>query len=125
MRLILLFISAVLLMVGCAQADAAPDTTPDTTRYTCELFRGSISDYFDGILTEAEFREEMKDVYDAAAGASPEVGEAARSMLAAATRNQGDPRRIPSSDRSFQGVIWRDFLAMSNEMTESCAAEGY
>lgn len=77
-------------MMGCSDTGVSGETsTEDSTEEStdsslaCNHFRNVAGDY--DVLTPAELREKLKEVYDNSIIASPEVRSAARSMLAAAT----------------------------------------
>lgn len=85
-------LALALASCGGGSADAgsdADDGTHDDSGLACRHFRNIAGDAAEGILTDAELREKLKEVDDNASIATPEVAAAARDMLAAATSGSG------------------------------------
>ena len=80
MRLILGALVCV-LFVGCGGSSTGDSGGSSDSMLACSHFRSVAYDASEGLLTEEEFREKLKEVYDNAAIASPRVRRAAQRML--------------------------------------------
>jgi hypothetical protein len=89
-----------LVAVGCSESKS------DQSSLACDHFRNVAYDAGHGLLTIPELRNKVKEVYDDAIIATPEVQVAARNMLASVT----------SGDLSAS-----DVTALGN----ACAAAGH
>ena len=89
-------------------AQATRESQEQSSRLACTHMRNVARDYSSGLLTWLELRDKLKEVYDDAIIATPEVYVASRDMLAAAT------------------AIDLDELASAVEaMNEACTAAGW
>lgn len=86
MRLIGLVVLAVLL-TGCDSSSYVDGKTDaqDSSSLACDHFRNIASDVSQGLMTDAEMREKLKEVHDNSSIGTPKVQRAATAMLAAAT----------------------------------------
>ena len=81
-------LTVVFAFVGCSESSSSGgdgDTGSVSASLACDHFRNVAGDASDGLLTDAELREKLKEVYDNSIGAAPEITAAARDMLAAIT----------------------------------------
>lgn len=87
---------AALLLSGCASTSSSTASTNDGTQdadasaqLACAHFRDVVADETSGVLTDAELRDKLKEVYDKARYSSDAgIPAGAQEMLAAVT--QGD-----------------------------------
>ena len=96
----------MLTLASCGGSDTSD--TPDSS-LACDHFWNVIADINDGILTDEEVRQKLKEVRDNAAIASSEVQESATELLASMTGPM-DRQKIRSA---------------SQNMSEACISEGY
>lgn len=86
------------LLAGCADSSSGTDSRGSEeseseqsesddyeSSLACDHFRNVARDIADGVLTDAEAREKLKEVHENAIIATPAVRSAARGMLAAMT----------------------------------------
>lgn len=86
---------AFVLLAACSTSESDP---ADDSSLACDHFRNIAADVSAGVLTDAELRDKLKEVYDNASIATPEVREAAREMLAALTAGDVDAFSVAISD---------------------------
>jgi major membrane immunogen (membrane-anchored lipoprotein) len=72
------------LLAGCGES-TTEDSAADQSGLACNHFRNVAGDIADGVLTDAEAREKLKEIDDNAVIATPRIQSAARGMLAAMT----------------------------------------
>ena len=77
-----------LCLLGACSSDSEP--TGDQSSLACNHFRNVLGDVQDGVLTDTELREKLKEVESNASIASPGVQTAARQLLAAATSGSSE-----------------------------------
>lgn len=102
----------VAVLVVAASACSAPlePSEPATfSKPACEEFRSAARDYVDGVLTEVEMRERLRQVDADGATAAPAVADAARALLRDATQS---------------GIRSREFDGSVKAMGDACRAEG-
>jgi hypothetical protein len=101
---ILVFIA---IIGGCSAAissntpaDTSSGSADGATSLACSHFRDIASDMSKGILTDAEIRSKMQEVYDSASVAQAAgIPDGAQSLLAAATA--GDPTGLAIAISAF------------------------
>lgn len=76
------------------------DTTHEDSSLACDHFRNVASDASDGLLTDTELREKLKEVQGNAIIATQEVQGAAKAMLRAFTQRTGEVRAIQAMDKA-------------------------
>jgi hypothetical protein len=82
--------------------------THDDSQLACRRFRNVMGDVADGVLTDAEIRDQLKEVDDNAVIATEEIQRAARSLLAAATTGTVD-----------------QFVDAASVMSDACRSAGF
>jgi uncharacterized membrane protein len=82
---VMLALIVAFLLVGCGDSSGSGGDSSNDSSLACDHFRNTARDIVDGLLTDAEMREKLKEIHDNAAIGTPEVQNAARGMLAAAT----------------------------------------
>lgn len=83
----------MLALTGCADIesydgeaeDKAASERQDDSSLACDHFRNVASDGAQGLMTDEEMREKLKEVYDNSIIATADVRDAAREMLASST----------------------------------------
>lgn len=95
--LLCILVMALVIGVGLLDGPSEDDDSPAASgldasaQLACRDFAGVARDANAGIITDAELREELKDINDRAQYSdSPGVASAAQSMLAAMTSGSGD-----------------------------------
>lgn len=74
-----------ILFVGCGGSSTGDSGGSSDSMLACSHFRSVAYDASEGLLTDAELREKLKEVYDDSIIASPRVQKAAQRMLREAT----------------------------------------
>jgi hypothetical protein len=100
---------AVLALAGCGSSTSPASPKADApAQVACEHFHNVMGDFNNGLLTTAEMRDKIKQVYDTAS-VSEDAGipDGAQSMLAATTADDGAA-----------------FLTASAAFTAACKAVG-
>jgi ABC-type Fe3+-hydroxamate transport system substrate-binding protein len=101
--MVLLGLAATLTLAGCSSdtPTATSSTEADAgAGLACTHFRNVMGDAAKGLLTDAELRTKIQEVYDSAhVSASPGVASGAQSMLAAVTA--GDPTAFTAASTAF------------------------
>jgi len=86
-------IAATFALTGCSSstpATTSPTIADDGASLACSHFRNVMGDASKGLLTDAELRTKIQEVYDSAhVSANPGIASDAQAMLAAATANDG------------------------------------
>lgn len=86
-------IAAALALAGCSSdtpTATASTVADDAANLACTHFRNIMSDISKGLLTDAEIRTKIQQVYDTAqVSTKPGIAPDAQAMLAAATANDG------------------------------------
>ena len=91
MRKVAAALTVIFMMASCAEAE--PESTATTESIlACSTFQGVAGDYSQGLMTDREMRQKMKQVYDEANIASSDVRQNALIALRAAT--QGNEARF-------------------------------
>jgi hypothetical protein len=84
-------------------------STPDadaSAELACAHFRDVVTDEANGVLTDAELRDKLKEVYDKARySTNAGIPEGAQAMLAAVT--QGDPAGLRQGLNAFSAACQR------------------
>lgn len=109
MRFVVALIAS-LMLAACASSGGGGggSDADDDSSLACDHFRNVSADAADGLLTDAELRDKLKEVHSNASIATASVRNAARDMLAAATSG---------STGSFGRAISR--------MDSACSAAGH
>lgn len=97
----------LLTLAGCSSGSGSGSEDSGGSSLACDHFRNVAGDLSDGLLTDAELRDKLKEIHDDASIATPEVQEAARAMLSAMT----------------SGSI-RDLRRAITDMDAACTASG-
>jgi len=88
-----LAVAATLALAGCSSdtpAATSPTIADASAELGCAHFRNVMGDISKGILTDAEIRTKIQQVYDTArVSENPGIAPDAQAMLAAATANDG------------------------------------
>jgi hypothetical protein len=105
--------AALLTLVGCGDlSDSGGGDggggSDDDSSLACDHFRNVASDAAEGLYTEAELREKLKEVEGNAIIATPAVQRAATDMLSAITQGQS---------QRFERAI--------GDMSAACSAAGH
>jgi len=82
----MVWVAVAVTLSGCGG-----DGIDGSTQMACSRFASTAEDAADGVITEAELRDRIKDVESAASNSEVDgVADAARSMLSAITQNDTD-----------------------------------
>lgn len=77
--------------IACSSEPRDPDEDArEQSSLACDHFRNIAGDVTEGVLTDEELREKLKEVDDNAVIATPEVRGAARAVLRAITQGAGE-----------------------------------
>lgn len=89
MRLLGVGVALLLTLGGCAETGGSGGGDEvDQSSLACDHFRNVSGDASQGLLTDAEMREKMKEVHSNAAIATPEIRAASTKMLSAITSGE-------------------------------------
>lgn len=102
---------AAFALAGCASTSSSTssNSTPRadaSAQLACSHFRNVVADESSGVLTDAELRGKLKEVYnDARYSSNAGIPEGAQAMLAAVT--QGDPAGLRQGLDDFSTACQR------------------
>lgn len=97
-------ICTIILMGACGDGSSSGGGNEERSQSSlaCDHFRNMAADVSDGVLTDSEIREKLKEVDENASIATPEVQEAARGMLSAITA--GDYKALGRETRRMDAA---------------------
>lgn len=110
--LLVVLLVLVAVLTGCASTSSSSNASGATVQadasaqLACSHFRNVVADEANGVLTDAELRNKLKEVYgDARYSSNAGIAGGARAMLAAVT--QGDPAGLRRGLDAFGGACTR------------------